>query len=268
MSTVSTVVNIVSSITDGPEGMKSAYMSICGVDMLNPYAKEPILPEMAFQWWPTTLTDRIDVGWSFKDIPGASHALAHWGSNGGRTISFEVKLSRFMKPAGEERSIIDIAKDPLGINTPLSESPIDNRPYNVSVVGMIRYLRSYCSPRYGEMEIGYEAAFPPPVAILNVPKFGLNEDGGDSIYAVMTGCDVIYNLAFPDGTPRLATVALTFRQIVQNITDGTIRFKGRPDSYGDIIESYTSDATLDGGHRGQIEKNDPDGANQGGGISF
>ena len=60
--------------------------------------------------------------------------------------------------------------------------------------------------------------------VLNVPNMRLNETGGDTIYCVMTGCDVVYALCFRDGTPRRVTISMTLRQIVQ--TNTGIKFRG------------------------------------------
>lgn len=252
------ITSIASAIIEGPEGMKPSYMSICGVNMFYPTAATPLLEEVTFQFWPETVVDNIEVGWEFKNIPGGSHALAQWGANGGRTISFDVKLSRFMRPLSK-KSLLDFILDPFSLNSPISEFPSDNRPYNVNVKGMIRYLRLFCYPSYSEMEGGYQGAIAPPIAILNIPNFGLNEDGSDSIYAVMTGCDVTYQLAFPDGTPRYAVVSLTFKQVVQNVTDGNIYFVGMDAGFDheELFEPLEEDAVLGGGHGGDIEGKDP-----------
>jgi hypothetical protein len=66
--------------------------------------------------------------------------------------------------------------------------------------------------------------------MLAIPNLPLEESaGGSVIYAVMTGCDVTYTLLFPDGTPRRATVSLTFRQIVQR--QKVVFFKGHTKQY-------------------------------------
>ena len=198
----------------GPEGGKDGYaaMSIAGIDPRFS-GTNLILPERTFQYWPESITDTIDVGWNFKDVAGASHALAQWGSNQGRTITFELQMHRFMKPE-RDRTPFDKILDPFGLNKPDSELPKNNRPYNVDIETEIRYLRAFCYPVKADKEV---MILPPPIAILAAPGVGLNETGGDAIFAVMTGCDVIYNLLFPNGVPRRATVSLTFRQVVQEL---------------------------------------------------
>lgn len=205
---------VTEAIMFGPEGVDYKAMSIAGVSPIEP-DNGLMLPERTFQHWPESVTDSIDVGWNFKDIPGMSHALAQWASNGGRTITFEVQFHRFMKPVAS-RNAFEKILDPFNLNTPNSELPKDNRLYNVDVAAEIRYLRGFCYPSYKDVE-GYRTAFPPPIAMLNIPGHALGDaTGNDVIYAVMTGCDVTYMLAFPDGTPRRASVSLTFRQVVQD----------------------------------------------------
>ncbi len=213
---------LIEAIMNGPEGADSASMSILGLDPTDPRGSKVLLPERAFQFWPESIQDSIEVGWQFKDIPGGSHALAQWGSNNGRTISFEVRLHRFMKPV-EDRSIFEKIVDPFGLTTPGQQYLKDMRPHNVDVEAEIRYLRAFCYPSYAVDSVsGSTISYTPPVALLCVPGVGLNELGDHTIMAVMTGCDVTYNLLFPNGKPRNATVSLTFKQIVQKAGQGVI----------------------------------------------
>jgi hypothetical protein len=45
---------------------------------------------------------------------------------------------------------------------------------------------------------------------------------------MMTGCDVVYQLVFRDGTPRYAVVSVSLKQIVQ--TNEGVKMKGFGDS--------------------------------------
>jgi hypothetical protein len=210
------------AIMNGPEGADSASMSILGIDSTDPKGSTVILPERTFQFWPESIQDSIEIGWQFKDIPGGSHALAQWGSNNGRTISFEVRLHRFMKPV-DDRTIFEKIMDPIGLTTPGQQYLKDMRPHNVDIESEIRYLRAFCYPSYAVDNVsGSTVSYSPPVAMLCVPGVGLNELGSHTIMAVMTGCDVTYNLLFPNGKPRNATVALTFKQIVQKADVGVM----------------------------------------------
>jgi hypothetical protein len=205
---------IAEAIINGPEGQEYASMSVAGVDPAKP--DKLFLLERTFQFWPESISDTIDIGWNFKDVAGASSALAQWGSNGGRTFSFELQFHRFMKPF-EDRSGLEQALDPFHLNKPDNESPKDNRPNNVDIAAELRYLRAYCYPKYGVSD-EILVASPPPIMIWSAPGMELNEDGGSTIYCIMTSCDVTYLLSFPNGVPRRASVAITLRQIVQRST--------------------------------------------------
>lgn len=252
------ITSIASAIIEGPEGMDASHMSMCGVNSFDSTAASPLLPERTFQYWPDTISDTVEAGWDFKQIPGTSHPIAQWTQNGSRTISFEVTLARFMKPV-DKRSALEKLLDPFELTTPLSEGPKNLRPWNANIKGMVKYLRSFWYPLYAEIESGYETAYPPAIAILNIPGVGLNEDGSDSIYAVMTGCDVNYELLFPNGEPRLATVSLTFVQVVQKPGTQIFNFKGfDPDfSFDAEFGPYEDDALLGGGYSGDIGSSDP-----------
>ena len=236
---------VVEAMMYGPEGMDYKAMSIAGV---SPVDQSIMLPERTFQYWPESISDTIDIGWNFKDIPGASHALAQWASNNGRTISFEIQLHRFMKPV-DSRNEFEEVLDPFDANAPDSEYLKDNRPYNVDIASEVRYLRAFCYPSYQDVE-GYMTAFPPPIAILYVPGHPMGDTGGTPvIYAVMTGCDVTYTLSFPDGTPRRATVALTFRQVVQDPINNEIFTVGLGPGFDYETDLASPEGIAEGGAR-------------------
>lgn len=220
---------IVEAIMEGPEGSDAVSMSIAGIDPK--YPKTLLLPERSFQYWPDTISDSIDIGWSFKDIPGTSHSLAQWGSNSGRTITFEVQLHRFMKPR-TSLSVMEKVRTMATVllTTPASTLPKDERPHNVDIAEEIRFLRAFCYPYFDELD-DIKITRPPPVAILAIPGLPLKESSGESVmYAVMTSCDITYTLLFPNGTPRRATLSLTFRQIVQRQNEG-VSYAGHPLNY-------------------------------------
>lgn len=204
---------VINAIQNGPDGMESASLTVAGLDPRNPTeifdgSDSGIdFSERALQYWPETINDTIEIGWNFKNVGGGSGALAQWASNGGRTISFNVELSRLMAP---------------------SYTYSTGDAFNVDIVSQIKFLRAFCYPTYEEIG-GAISTYPPPVMILCIPGIGLNESesddyGANCIYCVMTGCDVTYTLLFPNGIPRRATVALTLRQVIQTGTG--IRFAG------------------------------------------
>ena len=174
-----------------------------------------VLPERAFQWFPETFSDSIEIGWEPKQVPGSSHAIMQWGSNGGRTFAFETLLYRNMAPLdlqAQQQTVLAVEALP----DPSDES---NLPYNINIESMISWLRAFCYPRYvtGEGFGGTKITRPvsPPIAILRLPGMALSEDGADIVYCVVTGCDVTYEKLFPNGQPRAVKVNLTLKQVVQ-----------------------------------------------------
>lgn len=210
-------------IIDGPEGMRPEYITIMGINPTDP-AGPPLIPERTLQFWPSQIQDSIAIGWSKKEIPGASHALMQWGGNSGRTISFEVVVGRFMKDV-KDWNIVDKLFDPFKLNTPTSKTMKDNREYNEDVVAAIKYFRAFTYPSYQPDEAGFEVSYNPPVAILHLPGMGLGDissgagiapEGPDVFFGVMTTCDYSIEHAFPNGVPKLARLSLAFEQVVQD----------------------------------------------------
>jgi hypothetical protein len=212
-----------------------------------------VLPERAFQWFPESFSDSIEIGWEPKQVPGSSHAIMQWGGNGGRTFAFETLLYRNMAPLDLQAKQSSLVQ--LNAGTDLLPDPdsADNAPYNIPIESMISWMRAFCYPRYvtGEGFGGTKITRPvsPPIAILNLPGMALNEDGSDIVYCVVTGCDVTYEKLFPNGQPKVVKVNLTLKQVVQypgktksiqfvgfDVLDQTRRqkFDANPNAYGAI----------------------------------
>jgi hypothetical protein len=184
--------------------LKLPVMSMAG---LNPTTGQIIMSEFAFQWWPESITDTIETGWQPKQIPGGSHALMQWGSNGGRTISFEVPITRLMQY--EPKGQLFLRADPTNDA---------NKPYNANVNMMIKWLRSFCYPVIDNTATPWEVASP-MIAVLYAPGLMLNENGSDWIWAVMTQCDITYKKVVTmndQSAVSLASASLSFKQIIQN----------------------------------------------------
>jgi len=175
----------------------------------------PGLEERAFQWFPESFSDSIEIGWEAKQTPGASHAIMQWSGNGGRTFAFETLLYRNMAPLtlqAQQQTILAVE----GLPNPNEPG---NSLYNINIESMVNWLRSFCYPRYvtGQGFGGTTITRPvsPPIAILNLPGMALNEDGSDIVYCVVTGCDVTYEKLFANGQPKVVKVNLTLKQVVQ-----------------------------------------------------
>jgi hypothetical protein len=106
---------VIDAIKNGPEGREYASLTMAGLDPRHPneiFEGEwgdigVNFQERALQYWPETINDSIETGWNFKNVGGGSGALAQWASNGGRTISFNVELSRLMAPVSSRTSARD-----------------------------------------------------------------------------------------------------------------------------------------------------------------
>ena len=202
---------------------RAAQASMMGID---PETGEMVLEEQAFQFWPESVQDSIEIGWEPKQVPAMSHSLMQWSGNGGRTFSFELEMIRVMKP---------LAKQPTPFGLP-PEDPANeaNQPFNVNIEYMISWFRSFCYPFYEETAAGVRRAKAPPIAILHMPNMALNEDGSDIIFAVVTGCDVTYEKSFSDGQPRQVKLSLTLKQVIENPVRGgkPFNFKGQAELRG------------------------------------
>lgn len=212
---------IAEAIMYGPEGMDYKSMSIQPVDPVAP--GKPMGQALKLQYWPETITESHEIGWNFKDIPGASNALAQWSSNQGRTFSFEVHFSRFIKPVEDvDANLFERALDPFAANTPESEYLKANAPHNVDVAACLRYLRMCKTPWWKEIG-GQQVMMSPPVIILHIPGSQINDfDASDTIFTVLTALDITYTLAFPNGVLRKASASLSFKEIVQRPDTGAI----------------------------------------------
>lgn len=185
----------------------SSKLETMSIAPLHPRTGKLLDDEVAFQFWPETIQDDIEIGWDFKEIAGASHSLAEWTSNGGRSLSFEVPIVRTMLYPNDQPSFAGLRADP-------QEGLHEMRRYNENVEGFIRYMRAMCYPIE---ENG--VVISPPFVALHCPNMRLNEDGTDLFYCVMTDCSITYERLFNNGTISVAKMSLGFKQIVQ-VKDG------------------------------------------------
>lgn len=153
-----------------------------------------------FQFFPESVSDEKEVNWSEREIPGGSHPIYQFVSGGARTISFEAVLYR--------------------------EAKTDQHR---SVESQVNWLRQHLYPKYGKKDGREVKVTPPDILKLSFPgnmKVSPNGSNLTSIVRViMNQCNVTYEKWFEDGTPRIATVSLTFLEVVQS-AEG-IQFQGR-----------------------------------------
>jgi len=165
---------------------------------------------LKLQFFPETLTDDGGgVTWAGIDVPFAPVPIYQWTGGGERTVSFAAVLYREVN-----RSSFDL-------------SPEKESKYNVDINQHIKILRSMKTGRYdtGDGNLPIQS---PPLLLLYFPKTHLRilpKQGADILPCVMTNCSIGYKAWFEDGTPRLASVELTFTEISQY--SGTVRWLGR-----------------------------------------
>ena len=220
LGTAATVTTIGSAVA---QNIAKGRNHVAGITMrgIDPRNGTEVLPARSFQWWPESFTDSLAIGWQEKQIPGASHALMQWGSNPGRTISFEVKLTRHMKYREE---LATIGPGGVGLTGALLDPESSrNLPFNSNIPAGIAYLRAFAYPDYDDQAGGI--AIPPPICLLDIPGHQLGEGGEDTIRCVMMTCDVTYLHSFENGRPRTVSVALGFKQIVQS--PGKVAYRRR-----------------------------------------
>lgn len=177
-------------------------MSIMGVSSSNGTV---LLDETVFQYWPESISDSIEIGWEFSALPATSHGLAHWTQNGGRTISFEVTFARDMQYDPKPHAFLQANPDTDGV-----------KQYNGNPDYMIKYLRAFAYPE--KKPDG--TVLSPPIAFVNLSGSKIGAYGDDVFAGVMTSCEVAYKRISTDqsgeGFTRLATINLSFKEVIQN----------------------------------------------------
>jgi hypothetical protein len=163
---------------------------------------------LAFQFWPESLSDTKSVEYARKTVLGSSHPLYQFVNSGERELAFTAIFSRDVNPMPQ------IVQNGRGqTSTPTVEAD----KYNVDINAAVWALRRFLYPSYGESDL---KAFPPEVIQLqldNTAIGGYNKNGAvDIMSCIMGHCNVTYHAWFPDGTPRHATVDLSFFETVQS----------------------------------------------------
>lgn len=159
----------------------------------------------SFQFWPADINDNQQVTYANKVIPGANLPFYQWIAGGEHVISFTATFSA----------------DLLYTDSRFNVSKNTNK-HTVHVAAAVKWLRYLCYPDYVKNQ---EFAEPPPSLVLVIPGTPIGQDMSDRMNCIMTQCDVNWKKWFPDGTPRLAEVQLSFAEIVQLPTN--TQFYGR-----------------------------------------
>ena len=184
-----------------------------------------------FQYWPQSLTDDYQVNYAEHQIPGGSHPLYQWVSGSGRTISFEAV---FTSEINTNRSFAGAFAGLAGVSSiaNVSSALTPSAPYTVDVSAALSRLRSFMRadyPKGGQQ--GLSKA--PQILTLVVPGTKLNGKS-DAVNVILRSAPITIEAWFPDGQIRVASVSLTFSEIVQlptgTSTDGSgsnVQFIGR-----------------------------------------
>lgn len=177
-------------------------MSIMGVSSSD---GRVLIEEAAFQYFPESIQDSIEIGWEFTTLPATSHGLAHWTQNGGRTISFEVNLARDMQFNPKPHAFLSADPKATGV-----------KEYNGNPDYMIKLLRAFTHPE----QSSDGSVLSPPLAYVSIPGSAISARGEDVFVGVMTSCEVNYKRLSPDsngrGFTRLASVNLSFKEVIQD----------------------------------------------------
>jgi len=208
-----------------------------------------------FQYWPQTLQIAYEPTYAEHDIPGSTHPLYQWVGGKGRTISFEAIFT-------SERDQSAVLNFVPAFLTPSSR-------YTVDVAAAIARLQGYMMPTYSSASSLNGNITPPSRLILafpgtglggggspgqrggnNRPSFGLSTLGASQTYDAVTvllfSAPITIESWFPDGAPRVATVQLTFKEVIQRNSGGatSISYVGAT-PFKDLGKGYHYDGRLD-----------------------
>lgn len=200
--------------------------------------------QIAFQYWPESLSDTRPSEWNPRSIPGGSHPIYQWTHGGERQISFTTVFTRDHEPPEVEQEHVGGIGAAIGtavdaVNSAASAiglgGPEVDKMRNIPIESAINWLRYFTYPYYVEGDL---RVFEPPKCILVLPGTNLGHRiGEDDITCVMTTCDVTYEAFFPNGRPRIVEVSLAFSETVQK--GGRVTFHNRADMKlaGDVVKA-------------------------------
>lgn len=192
---------------------------------------------MKLQFWPETIQyQRGSVGWQPRPVPGLSHNLFSWTQGGVPTLSFELVLVNERDPSFKPKA------NPPGILS-------GEYNFEANITSGLAWFAAAGNPRYDGLD---EPVQPPPL-ISVIPQYLPPEGGSDAIemarafgrtltpgtepgttlaadideatrfshlpdrdfIGVLMDFGVNYEKFYPTGVPRIATVSLTFSEVIQ-----------------------------------------------------
>jgi hypothetical protein len=209
-----------------------------------------------FQFWPNQVSDRYEVNYATKSIPGGSHPLYQWVGGNGRTISFDATFVSEIDEASYTQTgltfneqiqaqTVTAGQPGNGLGAALGAALLPSARYTVNVKAAIAALQKYLYGKYNDIEGKKGITEPPKKLVLVLPNTALGRsDGNDGILCILLRADVTMESWYPTGNLRVATVALEFAEIVQH-TDAqgsNIKFIGA-DAYDNLSRAYTIQGT-------------------------
>ena len=189
-----------------------------------------------FQYWPESLTDSESPRYATKEVPGASHPLYQWTGGGEREISFTATFTCEV----DEDSPSSLAANPGGALL------LPSARYTVDVKAAVAKLKTYIRGEYSQGALN-QATKPPKRLYLVLENSGLGGDT-DTILTVLKSAPVTYEAWFPSGKPRIATVQMSFAEVVQTSRGAgetsQIKYLGRS-SFEKVGAKYSYRGTVD-----------------------
>jgi hypothetical protein len=201
----------------------------------------PDMPAIYLQYWPESLSyDRGSINWNNTDVPGSSHGLLSWGSNGNPTLSFTAIFSRDHDPAymSQDDRINSIKPGPLNKSGDIY--------HDVNIDAINAWFAAAANPKYASNTSVIAPSTPvqPPPILQIVPEYISPQDGlalGEAIsgsllsgqssrrtrgvelsmredrdfYCVLSSFSVEFQSFFPSGAARLAQISLSFTETIQ-----------------------------------------------------
>lgn len=178
-----------------------------------------------FQYFPETIQSTKQSNLQQKEIVGGSLPLYQWIAGGEHVVSFTAIFTCDLDLL-VDRSLAAMAR----------ADGLRNR--NADPRAAVAWLRQFKLPTYAE-----ERTVPPRKLVLFLPGTGIGLLGGvppgteqlrpDSLYTILTQCDVTYQALFPSGLPRYLEVQVAFAQTAQY--GGTVQFPGAGAVYGTLL---------------------------------
>lgn len=198
---------------------------------------------MRLQYWPETLAwDRGQIGWQQKMMPGLSHPLFSWTSNGAPTVSFEIVFTADVDPA---YMAVEYAEFAYAAER------------NVNINAACAWLNAATNPEYFEQTSQQLVPVSPPPIIQLVTEYSPPSSTGESLadelstviggsnivggarstasnplnsrirgvtlshhpgrdfYGVITSLNFNYLKFFTSGAPKIVRAAITLAEVIQ-----------------------------------------------------